>query len=324
MPLDQARSWVVGGAAIRLAAIWRAITPFAPIARMSEGRYWMYVLLLPSLALMLAVVLYPTIAAFSLSMRQMQLTRPALGTGFVGFAHYAALCDDDLYWTALSNTALWVTSTCVLELAVGMVTALALHRGVPGSRVMSVLILLPWFLPSVVAANIWALLLDSRLGVVNDILVHLGVLAQPRAWFADPATALWAAVFVEVWHGFPFFALLLLAGLQTVPDELHAAAAVDGASALQQFRSVTLPMLRTVIAASVILRVIGLVNSPDLILILTRGGPGHATEVLSLYAFTTAYQKFDFGYASALSVVMFLILMIFSAVYVRIAGVMRE
>jgi multiple sugar transport system permease protein len=308
----------------RATAVWRSINPFDAIGRLSEGRYWMYLLLLPSLALMLAVVLYPTISAFLLSLRQMQLTRPGLGTGFVGLAHYAALLHDDVFWTALLNTALWVTSTCVLELGLGMVTALALNRELPGSRIMSVLILLPWFLPSVVAANMWALLLDPRLGVVNDILVHLGILAQPKAWFADPATALWAAVFVEVWHGFPFFALLLLAGLQTVPEELHAAASVDGASALQRFRNVTLPMLRTVIAASVVLRVIGLVNSPDLILILTRGGPGHATEVLSLYAFTTAYQKFDFGYASALSVVMFLILMLFTAAYVRIAGILRE
>jgi multiple sugar transport system permease protein len=189
---------------------------------------------------------------------------------------------------------------------------------------MGVLILLPWFLPSVVAANMWALLLDPRLGVINDLLVHVGILGQPMAWFADPATALWAAVAVEAWHGFPFFALLLLAGLQTVPDDLYEAAAVDGAGLMQQFRRVTVPMLRTVIAAAVILRVIGLVNSPDLILILTNGGPGHATEVLSLYAFNKAYQEFDFGYAAALSVIMFLILMLFSWAYLRLARVMQE
>jgi multiple sugar transport system permease protein len=183
---------------------------------------------------------------------------------------------------------------------------------------MSVLILLPWFLPSVVVANMWALLLDPRLGVINDVLVRLGIFAHGKAWFADPNTALGAAVLVEAWHGFPFFALLLLAGLQSVPRELYEAATVDGAGPLAEFRNVTLPMLRAVMAAAVVLRVIGLVNSPDLLLILTNGGPGHATEVLSLYAFTNAYQKFDFGYAAALSVIMFLILMVFSWVYVRL------
>jgi multiple sugar transport system permease protein len=312
------------GATLHPSSPWRGHALFNLFGRMSEGRFWAYILLLPSLILMLAVILYPTVSALLLSLRQMQLTRPALGTGFVGFAHYSAMLHDDVFWIALLNTAMWVTATVVLELMLGMIAALALNRGLPGSRAMSVLILLPWFLPSVVAANMWALLLDPRLGVLNDLLVHAGVLAQPKAWFADPNTALWAAVLVEAWHGFPFFALLLLAGLQTIPDELYQAASVDGAQGMQQFRNITLPLLRMVIAAAVILRVIGLVNSPDLILILTNGGPGHATEVLSLYAFSKAYQEFDFGYASALSVMMFLMLMIFSWVYVRISRVMQE
>ena len=300
---------------------WRS--PLDAFARLSDGRFWAYLLLLPSVALMAAVVLYPTVSGMLLSVREMRLTRPDLGTGFVGFAHYAALLHDDVFWVALLNTALWVTATVVIELSLGMMAALALNRELPGSRAMGVLILLPWFLPSVVAANMWALLLDPRLGVINDLLVRLGVLAPAKAWFADPATALWAAVLVEAWHGFPFFALLLYAGLQTIPDELYAAASVDGANPLQQFRNVTLPLLRLVIAAAVILRVIGLVNSPDLILILTNGGPGHATEVLSLYAFTKAYQEFDFGYAAALSVVMLAVLMLFSWAYVRLARVME-
>jgi multiple sugar transport system permease protein len=318
------RSRQVAGAALRPSLPRRRVVFFDIFGQMSEGRFLAYVLLLPSLFLMLAVILYPTVSALLLSLRQMQLTRPALGTGFVGFAHYIAMFQDGVFWTSLVNTALWVTSTVVLELTLGMIAALALNRGVPGSRAMSVLILLPWFLPSVVAANMWALLLDPRLGVLNNLLVHFGILTHSKAWFADPNTALWAAVLVEAWHGFPFFALLLLAGLQTIPDELYQAASVDGAKAVQQFRKVTLPLLRMVIAAAVILRVIGLVNSPDLILILTNGGPGHATEVLSLYAFSKAYQEFDFGYASTLSVMMFLILMIFSCIYVRISKVMQE
>jgi len=297
--------------------------PLDPLARLSDGRHWAWLLLFPAIAMMTAVILYPTVSGIVLSFREMRLTRPDLGTGFVSLAHYAALLRDGVFWVALRNTVLWVTATVVIELSLGLAAALALNREVPGGRVLGVLILLPWFLPSVVAANMWALLLDPRLGVINDILVRLGLLAHAKAWFADPATALWAAVVVEAWHGFPFFALLLYAGLQTIPDELYAAASVDGATALQQFRRVTLPLLRLVIAAAVILRVIGLVNSPDLILILTNGGPAHATEVLSLYAFTKAYQEFDFGYAAALSVVMLAVLMLFSWAYVRLARVME-
>src|SRR5437868_11775073 len=122
---------------------------------------------------------------------------------------------------------------------------------------------------------------------------------------------------VALWQGFPFFALLLLAGLQGIPDDLYEAAAVDGANRVRQFWYITLPLLRPVTVAAVILRVIGLVNSPDLILILTEGGPGNSTQVLSSYAFKVAYKSFDFGYAGALSVIMLLLLMVFTVVYVR-------
>ena len=184
--------------------------------------------------------------------------------------------------------------------------------------------LLPWFLPNVVAGNMWALMLDPRLGVINDILVRIGILDAYKAWFADPTTALGTAVLVEAWHGFPFFTLLLLAALKGVPDELQQSAAVDGATVVERFRYVTLPMLKMVVVAAVVLRVISIVNSPDLLLILTSGGPGHATMVLSLYAFETAYRAFDFGYAGALSVMMLGLLMLFCYFYVRASNVMAN
>jgi multiple sugar transport system permease protein len=187
-----------------------------------------------------------------------------------------------------------------------------------------VLILLPYFLPNVVAGHMWSLLLDPRLGVINDLLVKVGILDSYKAWFADPAWAMAAAILVEAWHGFPFFALLILAGLKGIPEDLYKAANIDGAGPLAQLRLITLPMLRTVIAAAVILRVIGLVNSPDLLLILTNGGPGRSTQVLSLYAFQAAYKDFNFGYAAALAVVMFALLMIFAWAYVRVSKVGKD
>ena len=186
------------------------------------------------------------------------------------------------------------------------------------------LVLLPWFLPNVVAGHMWSLMLDPRLGVINDMLVSVGILSHYKAWFADPNTALATALLVEIWHGFPFFALLLLAALKGIPRDLYEAAACDGANLLQQFLNVTLPMLKMIIVATVVLRVISLVNSPDILLILTGGGPGRSTQVLSLYAFQKANREFNFGYASALSVVMFVILMIFSYLYVRLSNVMKE
>jgi multiple sugar transport system permease protein len=168
------------------------------------------------------------------------------------------------------------------------------------------------------------MMLDPRLGVINDVLVRIGVLETYRAWFAEPDYALLAALLVEIWHGFPFFALLILAALKAIPGDLYEAAACDGARAWRQFVHVTLPQLRMIIVASVVLRVISLVNSPEILLILTGGGPGRSTQVLSLYAFLKAYKEFNFGYASALATVMFLLLMLFSWAYVRLSNVMKD
>jgi multiple sugar transport system permease protein len=297
--------------------------PFSSLGEISETRYWVYLLLLPSLLLLFLVVAYPTIYGFVISVREMRLTRPGLN-GWVGIKHYVAMMSDRVFWISLKNTAIWVIAAVTIEMTLGFVAAVALNRNLPGTKLFGVLILLPYFLPNVVAGHMWALLLDPRLGVINDILVQLGLLSSYKAWFADPNTALAATILVEAWHGFPFFALLFLAGLKGIPEDLYKAAAVDGAGSFTKFRLITVPMLKTVITAAVILRVISLVNSPDLLLVLTGGGPGNATQVLSLYAFQTAYRDFNFGYAGALSVVMFFILMVFAAIYIRLSRITKE
>jgi multiple sugar transport system permease protein len=253
----------------------------------------------------------------------MRLNRLDLGTGFVGLKHYAVIAVDPVFWLALRNTVVWTCGSAAGELALGLAAALLLNREQWGFRVASVLLLLPWFLPNVVAGHMWALMLDPRLGVINDLLVRVGILSTYKAWFADPDTALAAAMLVEIWHGFPFFALLLLAGLKAIPGDLYEAAAIDGAGAIRQLRSITLPQLKAIIVAAVVLRVISLVNSPDIILILTGGGPGRSTLVLSLYAFLKVNKEFNFGQGSALAVVLFVLLMGFAYIYVRLSNVMR-
>jgi multiple sugar transport system permease protein len=296
----------------------------ARLAALSDTRAWPWLLLLPALLAIAAMVLYPTFQGIDISLRQMRLNRPALGFGYNNFANYAALASDPVFWSAAWNTVIWVGVTVVLELALGLAAALALDMELAGARAIAVLILLPWFLPVVVAGNIWALMLDSRLGIINAMLAGLGVIDGTKAWFADPNWALPAAILVEAWHGFPFFALLLLAGLKAVPQELYEAAAVDGARFRHRLRHIQLPSLRTIIVAAVVLRAIGLVNAPDLLLILTDGGPGRASEVLSLYAFQKAYREYNFGYAGAISVVMFVLLMACSWLYVRRSAVLRD
>ena len=305
-------------------SVWDSLNPVRMLGELSETRYWMYLLLLPSALLITAVVLYPTVYGVQMSFREMRLNRPDLGTDWVLFKHYARMISDPIFWVSLRNTAVWVTSSIAFEFLVGLIAALALNRNLPGTKVLAVLILLPYFLPNVVAGHMWALMLDPRLGVINDVLVRIGLLESYKAWFADPATAMGAAIVVEVWHSFPFFTLLIKAGLKGIPTDLYKAADIDGAGPFAQLRLITLPMLKTIIAAAVILRVIGLVNSPDLLLILPAGGPGRSTQVLSLYAFQMAYKDFNFGYAGALSVVMFVLLMGFAYFYIRLSRVNQD
>ena len=204
---------------------------------MSETHYWVYLLLLPSLVLVAAVVVYPVASGTWLSLHEFNLLRAKLGMRFVGFQQFRELFADPDTHTILRNTAVWVTVGAASQFLLGLVTALALNRKtLRWSPVARVLILLPWVIPSVVAAHMWALLLDLRLGVVNDILIRLGLIAGPRAWFAEPNTAMPAVLLVDLWRGFPFFTLLLYAGLQTIPEELHEAAGMDGAGPWQQFR----------------------------------------------------------------------------------------
>jgi multiple sugar transport system permease protein len=304
--------------------VWDAINPVRLLGELSETRYWMYLLLLPSALLITAIVLFPTVYGFQLSLTEMRLNRMQGNGVFVGLKHYQRMIADPVFWLSLRNTAVWVTFSIIIEFVVGLIAALALNRNLPGTKVFAVLILVPYFLPNVVAGNMWGLMLDSRVGVVNDLLVMIGALESYKAWFADPNTAMAAAIFVEAWHSFPFFTLLIMAGLKGIPADLYKAADIDGAGAFAQLRLITLPMLRTIIAAAIILRVIGLVNSPDLLLILTQGGPGRSTQVLSLYAFESAYAEFNFGFAGALSTVMFVLLMLLAWAYIRLSKVNQD
>ena len=302
----------------------RHVSPAGVLSAITEGRYWAFILIAPSLLMVGAVVVYPVVDGFLLSFREYRLNRPALGTPWIGLEHYRDLLSDPIIRVALVNTLIWVTVGALSQFFLGMISALALNRSMRGLQAARILVLVPWLLPSVVSANMWRLMLDSRLGVVNDLLIKVGILDSPRAWFTSPDTALYEVLAVELWKNFPFFTLFILAGLHAIPQDLYEASSVDGSGAWRRFRDITVPLLMPVIVAAIVLRVIGLFNSPDVLLILTGGGPGHATQTISLYGFQTAYLNFDFGYAASVSVLALACLMAFTVVYVRVSGVTKE
>lgn len=271
----------------------------------------------PAAAALVLVALWPLLATAWLSLRRVLLV---FGEDrFVGLANYAALSGDARFWAALANTAYFTAVAVALELVLALPLALALQRAGPALRAA---VLVPWVLPTVVAARVWGWLLDADLGLVNRLWPGPAV-----AWLGTPALALNAAVLVDVWKTTPFVALVLLAGLQGIPEDLIRAARVDGASPARIFRSVTLPLLRPAILLALLFRSLDAFRVFDAVFVLTGGGPGNTTETLSLYAFKTLLRAGSLGYGSALSAVTFLCVAVLGiawlAILSRRGGVLR-
>lgn len=267
-----------------------------------------WLMLAPALAAAAILVLLPVLNTLWLSLHQVVLYRPRLRP-FIGLENYARALADPVFWEALGNSLVWVVSAVSLQFTLGFAAALLLNRSFAWRGVARALVVVPWALPSVIIGLIWTWMLDFNLGVLNNIGVQLGILPHSVAWLAQPSTAMAGVILAIMWQGFPFFAVTLLAGLQAIPDELYEAAAIDGAGAWGKFWHITLPGLAGVIATALLLRMIWVANSLDLILVMTAGGPGTATQTLPLHAFLTAWSGGNYGQGSALAVLLTLLLL---------------
>lgn len=278
--------------------------------------YW---LLSPAVLATLVVVFYPMLQAGITSLYQNILWKPK-AVKFIGIDNFIAIAHDPVFWASLGRTALWIGITVPLQLLLGFVTALLLNQQFRWRTLARSLILIPWALPSVVIGLMWSWIYHPQVGLLNDLLLRVGVLNTAIPWLANPDTALYSIIAALVWQGFPFFAIMILAGLQTIPANLYEAAAIDGATTWQQFVEITLPGLKSVLVTAIMLRIIWVANSMDVIYVMTGGGPGYATHTLPLYAFKRTYSSMDFGYGSALAVTFSLLLLGFIVLYLRRVG----
>jgi multiple sugar transport system permease protein len=260
--------------------------------------------LAPAVGVLAALSIYPLLFAVEVSLRT-----PA---GH-GFANFARLAQDQFFHVALAQTLAYTAGALVLEFALGLILALAVNR-----RIVRSLLLIPMLLPPVVVAVIWRLILNPEFGVLNGTLRSLGLNTAGLTWFGSERTAMLSVILVDVWQWTPFLFLLLLAGLQGLPVEPFEAAHVDGASPFQIFRRLTLPLLRPVIAIAVLLRTMDLLRVFDQIFILTQGGPGFATETVTLYIYRTAFRYWNFGYAAAMSFVLLAATTVIARAFLRL------
>jgi multiple sugar transport system permease protein len=276
-------------------------------------RMFPYWLLAPAVLLLAALTVYPLVYIVRVSLYRMT----PRGELFVGLGNFLRLARDPFFYRATAQTLLLAGSALALELVIGLALALLLDSQIRGRKVWRALFLLPMILPPVVAGVIWRLIYNPSFGVLNGALGSIGVDTRRLTWLADPGAALPSIVLVDVWQWTPFVFLILLAGLQAIPEEPYEAARMDGSSAFQTFRHITLPLLTPAILVALLLRTMDLLRLFDQVFILTQGGPGFSTETISLYIYKTAFRFYDFGYAAALSTGLLAVTMVLCRVYLR-------
>jgi multiple sugar transport system permease protein len=276
-----------------------------------------YCYLIPVILALGCTVLFPILKAMQMSLYNHVLIKPQ-EYGYVGLANYARLLHDEVFWLSLWNSFVWVFGSVTFQFLGGFAAALLLHQPFRARAVVRTLTLLPWIIPGVVVALIWEFIYQPNYGLLNDILSRAGLMTERIAWLANPSLAMPAVILANIWRGVPFFAIMLLAGLQAIPGELYEAARMDGASVLQRFRFVTLPMLKPIIVVATATRVVWTFNYADLIFVMTSGGPANATQITSTYTLLQAYSNLDFGYAATLSVTLLLIMLAFTVLFLRL------
>lgn len=265
-----------------------------------------YLLVAPAMLIILCVVFIPVVNAIGMSFQSYDLRRPK-DIAFVALANYIEIFNDPLFWQSLWKTILWVVFGVGLQFVFGFILALLLNKSFKGRGIVRAVSLIPWVTPGVLIGLMWRWMYDGNYGVLNDILKKLHLIADNIPFLSQINTAFPAVIVTIIWQGIPFFALMILAGLQGIPGELYEAAEIDGATGIQKLFRITIPSIKNTIMITALLRVIWVANSVDVIFNMTEGGPAYATQTLSVYIFNKA-NTLDMGYASAMAILLALVL----------------
>lgn len=285
---------------------------------MKEQTRFAYILAFPAIALMLLLVVYPLFNGVWLSLHEKYFLKTDVE--FIGIQNYLDLANDPYFLNSLKITLKWVVLTTLIQFVIGMGVALLLHNATWGKSIFRTLILLPWAIPLIVSAILWRWMYNDLYGVLNYLLAKIGLIEIYQPWLAQTKTAFPAVIIAYCWRSLPFMVLIILAGLQAIPEELYEAAAIDGARADQRFRHVTLPGLRPVISIGLLLAAIWAFQAFGAVWMLSYGGPSGATETLPIHIYLKAFISNDFGYAASMATVLFALILLLSLVYVRTYG----
>ncbi len=278
-----------------------------------------FFLLAPALGVLLLFIVVPISQSVYLSLHRLVLGLPQLGRPFVGLENYVELVRDPVARDSVFVTGVFVATTTFFELLVGLLVALLIHQRFPGRGALRASVLIPWAIPTVVSAQMWRFLFNDAYGMINFALFGTET-THFIPWLANPGTALFAIILADVWKTSSFAALLILAGLQVIPDTLYQAARVDGAGPWRRFVHITWPLIRPSLLLALLFRTIDAFRVFDLAFVMTQGGPADATNVLQLYGYKKMFVEGWMGYGSAIATSIFLALILLAVLYVRLAG----
>ena len=281
-----------------------------------------YLLIAPAVLAMLIFLLYPLLSIGYFSLQQYSVIQP-WDNGFIGLDNFRTMMADELFWSSLAFSVKWVVVEVGLQFIAGLVMALLVNQAFKGRAIARSLLFSPWAVSGVLTTTIWLLIYNPAVGF-NKYLADIGIGEYGTSALAGTDSAFWAAVLAELWRGVPFFAILILADLQTLSPDLHEAGQMDGAGRIRRFWNITLPHIKGAIVLATLLRGVWEFNNVDLLYTLTGGGPANATTTLPLYVARTAIDSKDFGYGSALTVAAFIILTFVTLLYLRLTKFGRE
>jgi multiple sugar transport system permease protein len=274
-------------------------------------------LIIPTLIVMGSMIIYPFVDAILISFTKKIAIEKDMS--FVGMENYKTIFEDEEYWRSFRNGLVWTSSCIFFEISIGTGIALVLHQRFKGRSVIRGMVLFPYLVPTVVATLVWQWMFNDVYGIVNHALFYFGIIDSPIVWLGSPLSAMISCILVTVWKFFPFVVIVVLARLQTIPQELYEAAKVDGAASWRCFWHITLPQLKSVMVIVLLLRGLWTYKNFDVIYLLTGGGPIGTTQNLPVLAYNTAIGNMDMGMAAAIAVTIFFFLAVLSFLYMKVA-----
>ncbi len=305
--------------AIKPASVQRSTVAVRPRLMLTNTQFSI-LLLLPALLTLVFTVLYPLLRGIYLSFHSYSLVDLASGIQWVGLDNFKTLLSSSAYRSVWGTTLIFVAGSVGGQFLVGFMTALVLNQDLAQRNLFRGLLLMPWIVPTVVSALLWKWIFNQQYGIFNYVLHSLGIISSFKAWIGDPSLALFSVTLANIWKGFPFHMIVLLAALQTIPVDIVEAAIIDGATALQRFRYVVLPHLRYIIMIDLLISIIWTFQSFTTIWTMTEGGPVTATTTLAISIYRTAFQAFDIGMGAAIGTIWLVAMLIFSVLFVRLLG----